>query len=62
MLQRLLDDAGTTERPVTNTYANIPLKRLAKPEEIAKTFAFLLSDDSSWTTGATYSVDGGVVC
>jgi NAD(P)-dependent dehydrogenase (short-subunit alcohol dehydrogenase family) len=26
---------------------------------VAKTVAFLLSDDSSFTTGAFYSIDGG---
>ncbi|GKX62648.1 short-chain dehydrogenase [Pragia fontium] len=36
-----------------------PMKRMATREEVAKTVAFLLSDDSSFTTGAFYAVDGG---
>ncbi|MCL5788802.1 MAG: SDR family oxidoreductase [Candidatus Marsarchaeota archaeon] len=37
-----------------------PLKRLGRPEEIAKLTAFLLSDDSSFITGETVVIDGGV--
>jgi NAD(P)-dependent dehydrogenase (short-subunit alcohol dehydrogenase family) len=34
--------------------------RLARAEEQAKTAAFLLSDDSSYITGQSIKVDGGV--
>jgi NAD(P)-dependent dehydrogenase (short-subunit alcohol dehydrogenase family) len=37
-----------------------PIPRLLKPEEIAKTARFLLSDDASGITGATIVVDGGL--
>lgn len=40
--------------------AAYPLKRLGTPEDVAATVAFLLSDDSSWTTGQTVVLDGGV--
>jgi NAD(P)-dependent dehydrogenase (short-subunit alcohol dehydrogenase family) len=40
--------------------SNIPMGRLAEPEEIGNTVAFLLSDLSSYTTGAGFVVDGGV--
>jgi 3-oxoacyl-[acyl-carrier protein] reductase len=36
-----------------------PLGRLAKPEEIAATAAFLASDDASFITGSSILVDGG---
>ena len=37
----------------------IPLKRCAKPEEIAETIAFIVSDKSSFTTGSIITVAGG---
>ena len=37
-----------------------PLKRIATPEEIAETAAFLASDKASFVTGAVWSVDGGL--
>lgn len=36
-----------------------PLGRVGRPEEIADLILFLASDQASWITGATYSIDGG---
>ncbi|TXF90880.1 3-oxoacyl-[acyl-carrier-protein] reductase [Neolewinella aurantiaca] len=40
--------------------ANIPLKRLGNPEEIAKACVFLGSDLSSYVNGQVLGVDGGL--
>jgi 3-oxoacyl-[acyl-carrier protein] reductase len=42
--------------------ARIPLGRLAKPAEIAKVAAFLVSDENTYLTGQTIVVDGGLGC
>lgn len=38
-----------------------PIGRVGRPEDIAKTIAFLLSDQSSWVTGAIWDINGGVM-
>lgn len=40
--------------------ARIPMGRYGKVEEIAKTVAFLLSDDAGYITGQNIRVDGGI--
>lgn len=42
---------------MTNT---VPLKKIAKPEEIAYAVLFLASDESSFITGHNLIVDGGI--
>ena len=38
----------------------IPMRRLGQPEEIASVVSFLLSEDSSYITGAVLHVNGGL--
>ena len=38
--------------------ANIPLRRLGRPEDIANAFVFLASEEASYITGVVLSVDG----
>ena len=39
---------------------NIPLKRLGTPDDVANMAFFLASDESSYATGTTFFVDGGL--
>jgi pteridine reductase len=40
--------------------ARVPLQRMARPEEVGMTCAYLLSDAAAYVTGATLPVDGGL--
>jgi len=46
---------------ITNLSAQIPMKRLGDPQDIANTVAFLVSEKSSYLTGQVICVDGGMV-
>lgn len=43
-----------------NALKMIPMKKLAQPEDIAGTVAFLVSDDASYITGETICIAGGM--
>lgn len=46
---------------VQNAGARTALKRLGLPADIANLALFLASDDSSWITGAAFTIDGGAL-
>jgi NAD(P)-dependent dehydrogenase (short-subunit alcohol dehydrogenase family) len=50
----------TPEEGIARAAALSPLKRIAKPCELAAAVAFLLSDEASFITGANLIVDGGM--
>lgn len=41
--------------------ATIPLGRIGEPQEVARLVAFLMSEDSSYCTGADFVIDGGLL-
>jgi meso-butanediol dehydrogenase/(S,S)-butanediol dehydrogenase/diacetyl reductase len=51
--------AEYTDAMLEEVNRKIPLRRHAKPEEIAALFAFLASDDAAYATGHVYTLDGG---
>jgi len=50
--------AEYTDAMLDEVNRKIPLRRHAKPEEIAALFAFLASDDAAYITGHVYTIDG----
>ncbi len=49
-----------TEEKKQRRLVHIPMGRFGEASEIAKAALFLASDESSFTTGATFTVDGGI--
>ena len=50
---------GNTEEQIAERAREIPLGRIAQPEEIAKVAVFLASPESGWVTGELIHVNGG---
>ena len=42
--------------------ADVPLRRIAEPEEVTNAILFLASDEASYITGTQITVDGGKTC
>jgi len=56
-MYRDMNDTPESQSFITNLHA---LKRVAKPEELARSVLYLASDDASFVTGTASLVDGGV--
>jgi len=52
--------ANDNEKKRAAQLSLVPLKRLARPEEIAALAVYLASDEASYVTGQTFAIDGGL--
>lgn len=51
---------GDTKSVVEEFAKHIPIGRVAKPEEVSSLVLYLASDESSYSTGSEFVVDGGL--
>ena len=52
--------AGVPDTVLTGIVERIPVKRLGRPDEVARVVRFLVDEDSSYITGAVLAVNGGL--
>ena len=58
--ERMVAQGGDLEQVRSAFVARQPMGRIGTPEEIANLAVYLSSDESSYTTGAVFSIDGGM--
>ncbi len=56
LLHRMVGDAI----PMDVIAAQVPMGRIAQPEEVAEGILWLASDNASFVTGHTLAIDGGL--
>jgi 3alpha(or 20beta)-hydroxysteroid dehydrogenase len=60
VLTNMVTDAGLTGDAANNLFNAVPLGRIAQPREMATLAAYLISDESSYSTGSEFVADGGM--
>jgi 2-hydroxycyclohexanecarboxyl-CoA dehydrogenase len=60
MLEQMLGTGDQTARTIDALRRAVPMRRLARPQDIAGAVAFLASDRAAFITGQTLSVSGGL--
>lgn len=55
----LLQNQTMSAEDIEKDIAKYPLHRYGKPEEVAQTAVYLLSDATKWITGTSITIDGG---
>lgn len=57
----LIYRGGLTEEELREDEQKYPLKRYGTPDDVANAVIFLLSDASSWMTGSSLKIAGGII-
>lgn len=59
MVQKYIDAAPDKDAIMTTLTGSHLIRRLGRPEEVAKLVCFLASDDALFITGSAFTIDGG---
>lgn len=57
----VLEATGEQKKNIELFIQTIPMKRMAQAEEVSKMVLFLASDESSYSTGSEFIIDGGIL-
>jgi 3alpha(or 20beta)-hydroxysteroid dehydrogenase len=60
VLTNMVTDAGLSGDIADQLFDSVPLGRISQPREMATLAAYLLSEDSSYSTGSEFIADGGM--
>lgn len=60
MWEALLEGVADRDAAIAGFAAEVPLRRMGTPEDVAHIVAYLLSDESAYVTGSEFGVDGGL--
>ena len=61
MWELMLGQGEAREAAIRHVAADIPLKRMGAPEDVAQAILYLASDESSYMTGSEITLDGGIL-
>ncbi|PCJ19634.1 MAG: 3-alpha-hydroxysteroid dehydrogenase [Gammaproteobacteria bacterium] len=59
---KMLDMDGVNVDAGSGFFSRVPLGRVGQAEDIAKLACFLASEESAYSTGSEFTVDGGMLC
>lgn len=60
-VSRAKESGESHEHVLASMASDVPLKRLARPDEIASLVVYLASEQAGYITGQTIAIDGGVI-
>ncbi len=61
MLESMILDSPDPEKAWQKLVRQVPLRRIGKPDDVAKMIVYLASDESTFVTGTEMVIDGGVI-